>query len=52
MKFYKMGSGGEEILYPEPDIFEESPWYEEDFFMNRCEHKYAGSPHLKYFQNE
>ena len=40
MKFYKIGRGGEEILYPEPDIFEESPWYEEDFFMNRCEHKY------------
>ena len=40
MKFYKMGRGGEEIHYPEPTVFQESPWFEEDFFMNRCEHKH------------
>ena len=40
MKFYEMGSGGEEIHYPEPTVFQESPWFEEKFYRNECEHKH------------
>lgn len=31
MKFYEMGRGGEEIHFPEPTVFQESPWFAERF---------------------
>ena len=40
MKFYELSNACGRTRYPEPTVFQESPWFEERFYRNECEHKH------------